>query len=217
MNQLEHQIAQLIAEHSEPLHPDLLPYLETSRGEWEMLRHPLVYQVPFLSNGSANAQYAQKLKALKEAVGSWKWSEYVFLHERPYRVEAFKDIQKQLGDVGYWRLLTQVWVDTENQYAYLKDWKKLLSADRRDRHYMMNEEDDQALRSLPDEVTIYRGCQKGLNENGLSWTLDKSKAEFFANRFGKKGIILERKIPKSEIVALLTVRGETEIIWEGKK
>jgi hypothetical protein len=56
-----------------------------------------------------------------------------------------------------------------------------------------------------------------LNENGLSWTLDKSKAEFFANRFGKKGIILERKIPKSEIVALLTVRGETEVIWEEKK
>jgi hypothetical protein len=173
--------------------------------------------VPFRSNGSANAQYAEKLKALKEAVGSWKWSEYVFLHERPYRVAAFKDIQKQLGDPTYWQLLTQIWVDTENQYAYLKDWKKLLASDRGDRHDMMNDEDRQALRSLPDEVTIYRGCQKGLNENGLSWTLDKSKAEFFANRFGKKGIILERKISKSEIVALLTVRGETEIIWEGKK
>jgi hypothetical protein len=217
MNQVEELMAQVVAEHSEPLHPDLLPYLETSRGEWEMLRHPLVYQVPFRSNGSANAQYAQKLKALKEAVGSWKWSEYVFLHERPYRVAAFKDIQKQLGDATYWQLLTQIWVDTENQYAYLKDWKKLLASDRGDRHDMMNDEDRQALRSLPDEVTIYRGCQKGLNENGLSWTLDKSKAEFFANRFGKKGIILERKIPKSEIVALLTVRGETEIIWEGKK
>ena len=217
MNQVEELMAQVVAEHSEPLHPDLLPYLETSRGEWEMLRHPLVYQVPFRSNGSANAQYAQKLKALKEAVGSWKWSEYVFLHERPYRVAAFKDIQKQLGDATYWQLLTQIWVDTENQYAYLKDWKKLLASDRGDRHDMMNDEDRQALRSLPNEVTIYRGCQKGLNENGLSWTLDKSKAEFFANRFGKKGIILERKIPKSEIVALLTVRGETEIIWEGKK
>jgi hypothetical protein len=28
---------------------------------------------------------------------------------------------------------------------------------------------------------------------------------------------LERKIPKSDIVALLTVRGETEVIWEGTK
>lgn len=214
MNQVEELMAQMVAEHSEPLHPALLPYLETSENGWTMLRHPLVYQVPFLSNGSANAQYAQKLKAIDEALGSWKWSQYVFLYERPYRVEAFKKIQKQLNDTGYWRLLTQVWVDTENQYAYLKDWKKLLASKRMHRHYMMNEEDDQLLRSLPDEVTIYRGCQKGLNENGLSWTLDKSKAEFFANRFGKKGIILERKIPKSDIVAVLTIRGETEVIWQ---
>jgi hypothetical protein len=217
MNQVEDLMAQLLAEHSEQLHPDLLPYFERSQGEWEMLRHPLVYQVPFRSNGSANAQYAQKSKALKEALGSWNYSQYVFLHERPYRVEAFKKIEKQLGIVNYWQLLTQVWIDTENQYAYLKDWKKLLSADRGDRNDMMNDEDKESLRLLPEEVTIYRGCQEFLNENGLSWTLDKSKAEFFANRFGKKGIILERKIPKSDIVALLTVRGETEVIWEEKK
>jgi hypothetical protein len=217
MSEINETLQRLLAETNEPLHPYLLPYLETSKGEWEMLRHPLVYQVPFRSNGSANAQYAQKLKAVKEALGAWNYSQYVFLHERPYRVEAFKKIEKKLGIVNYWQLLTQVWIDTENQYAYLKDWKKLLASDRGNRHDMMNDEDNQALRSLPDEVTIYRGCQKGLNENGLSWTLDKSKAEFFANRFGKKGIILERKIPKSEIVALLTVRGETEVIWEDKK
>ena len=217
MKQVEELLAKVVAEHSEPLHPDLLPYMERSKGEWEMLRHPLVYQVPFNSNGSANAQYAHKLKAIKEALGSWNYSQYVFLHERPYRVEAFKKIEKQLGIVNYWQLLTQVWIDTENQYAYLKDWKKLLSADRGDRNDMMNDEDKESLRLLPEEVTIYRGCQEFLNENGLSWTLDKSKAEFFANRFGKKGIILERKIPKSEIVALLTVRGETEVIWEEKK
>ena len=81
----------------------------------------------------------------------------------------------------------------------------------------MDEEEDNILRSLSDEVIIYRGCQKGLNENGLSWTLDKSKAKFFANRFGKKGIILEKKIPKSDIVAVLLGRGEFEVIWEEKK
>ena len=217
MNQVEELMAQIAAEHSEPLHPDLLPYLETSKGEWEMLRHPLVYQVPFRSNGSANAQYAQKLKAVKEALGCWNYSQYVFLHERPYRVEAFKKIEKQLGIVNYWQLLTQVWIDTEKQYAYLKDWKKLLASERGDRNDMMNDEDKESLRLLPEEVTIYRGCQKGLNENGLSWTLDKSKAEFFANRFGKKGIILERKIPKSDIVAVLMGRGESEVIWEEKQ
>lgn len=213
MNQLEDFGKQLLAEYTEPLHPDLVPYMETSDSGWEMLRHPLVYQVPFRSNGSANAVYIQKQNQVKDALGSWNYKKFVWLHERPYRLEAFKKIEKKLGDVSYWQLLTEIWVDTENQYAYLKDWKKFLTSERQHRHYMMNEEDDQLLRSLPEEVTIYRGCQKGLNEKGLSWTLDKSKAEFFANRFSKKGIILEKKIPKSEIVALLTVRGETEIIW----
>jgi hypothetical protein len=182
-----------------------------------MLRHPLVYQVPFFSNGSANAYYEQKRKASEQALEEKNYKQFVWLFERPYRVEAFIKIADQLSDTDYWRLLSDIWIDTENQYAYLKEWKKLLSAKRSSRHYMMEEEEDNLLRALPELVTIYRGCQKGLNEDGLSWTLDKAKAKFFANRFGKKGIILERKIPKSDIVAVLTGRGESEVICEVKK
>ena len=81
----------------------------------------------------------------------------------------------------------------------------------------MDESEIQLLNSLPELVTIYRGCVKGLNEDGLSWTLDKAKAKFFANRFSKDGIILEREIPKSDIIAVLLGRGESEVICEVKK
>lgn len=217
MKQVEELMAKIIAEQSESLHPDLVPYLEQSSEGWMMLRHPLVYQVPFFSNGSANAYYEQKRNAVEKATKDKNYKQFVWLFERPYRVEAFIKIADKLSDTDYWKLLSDVWIDTENQYAYINAWKKLLASKRSNRHYMMTEEEDNTLRSLPDEVTIYRGCQKGLNENGLSWTLNKSKAQFFANRFGKKGIILERKIPKSDIVAVLTGRGEYEVIWEEKK
>jgi hypothetical protein len=217
MNEVEELMAKMVAEYSEPLHPDLLPYLETNKGEWDMLRHPLVYQVPFRSNGSANAQYAQKLKALEKAIADKDYKQSVWLVEKPYRVEAFIKIADKLSDTDYWKLLSAVWIDTENQYAYIEEWKRLLAAKRLNRHYMMDEEDDNILRSLPELVTIYRGCQKGINEDGLSWTLDKSKAKFFANRFGKKGIILERTISKNDIVAVLTGRGESEVICEVKQ
>jgi len=217
MKQVEELMAKIIAEQSESLHPDLVPYLEQSSEGWMMLRHPLVYQVPFFSNGSANAYYEQKRNAVEKATGDKNYKQFVWLFERPYRVEAFIKIADKLSDTDYWKLLSDVWIDTENQYAYLKEWKKLLGSKRSNRHYMMVEEEDNILRSLADEVSIYRGCQKGLNEDGLSWTLDKSKAKFFANRFGKKGIILERKIPKSDIVAVLLSRGESEVIWEEKK
>ena len=217
MKQVEELMAKIIAEQSESLHPDLVPYLEQSSEGWMMLRHPLVYQVPFFSNGSANAYYEQKKNAVEKAIEDKNYKQFVWLFERPYRVEAFIKIADKLSDTDYWKLLSDIWVDTENQHAYIKEWKKLLGSKRSNRHYMMVEEEDNILRSLADEVSIYRGCQKGLNEDGLSWTLDKSKAKFFANRFGKKGIILERKIPKSDIVAVLLSRGESEVIWEEKK
>ena len=217
MKQVEDLMAKIIAEQNETLHPDLLPYLEQSSEGWMMLRHPLVYQVPFFSNGSANAYYEQKRIAVEKATADKNYKQFVWLFERPYRVEAFIKIADKLSDTDYWRLLSDVWIDTENQYAYLNEWKKLLASKRPNRHYMMGEEEDNILRSLSNQVTIYRGCQKGLNEDGLSWTLDKSKAKFFANRFGKKGIILERKVPKSDIMAVLLGRGESEVICEVKK
>lgn len=217
MNQVDDLVAKMLAEYSEPLNADLVPYLEISNAGWAMLRHPLVYQVPFFSNGSANAYYQQKKTAVEQALEKKNYKQFVWLFERPYRVEAFIKIADNLSDTDYWKLLSDIWVDTENQHAYIKEWKKLLGSKRSNRHYMMVEEEDNILRSLADEVSIYRGCQKGLNEDGLSWTLDKSKAKFFANRFGKKGIILERKIPKSDIVAVLLSRGESEVIWEEKK
>jgi len=217
MKQVEDLMAKIIAEQNETLHPDLVPYLEQSSEGWLMLRHPLVYQVPFFSNGSANAYYEQKRIAVEKATADKNYKQFVWLFERPYRVEAFIKIADKLSDTEYWRLLSDVWIDTENQYAYLNEWKKLLASKRPNRHYMMGEEEDNILRSLSNQVTIYRGCQKGLNEDGLSWTLDKSKAKFFANRFGKKGIILERKVPKSDIMAVLLGRGESEVICEVKK
>jgi len=201
---------------TEELHPDLQPYLEEGAIGLQ-LRHPLVYLVPLWGNGHANALYEHKVKGVKDALANNKYSSYIFLHERPYRLDAFTLIQSKLSDTQYWSLLSDIWTDTENQWQGLKKWKQLLSSNRPSRHYLMNEEEFNLLQSLPDEVTIYRGCQAGINENGLSWTLNKKKAEFFAKRFSKEGIILERKIPKSNIIAFLNGRGEFEVICEVKK
>jgi hypothetical protein len=209
------EYAKIMASNEE-LHPDLVPYV--SEGPLgKQLRHPLVYQIAMTGNGWANAYYRQKKADVEKALQNKKYDSFVWLHERPYRIEAFQAIEPSLSDSGYWRLLSDIWIDTENQWQNLNEWKLLLASKRSNRHYMMTEEEDNLLRSLADEVTIYRGCQKGINENGLSWTLDKSKAKFFANRLGKDGIILERTISKNDIVAVLTGRGESEVIWEEKK
>ena len=201
---------------TEDLHPDLVPYV--SDGPLgKQLRHPLVYQIGMMGNGFANAYYLQKVGDVEKALQNKKYDSFVWLHERPYRIEAFQEIENLLSDTAYWKLLADIWTDTENQWQNYEEWKDLIGSERGSRHYLMNEEEFNLLQSLSDEVTIYRGCQKGINENGLSWTLDKSKAEFFANRLGKKGIVLEKKISKSDIIAVFTGRNESEVIWEEKK
>lgn len=209
----EKMVADLIKATAEPLHPDLLAYLEEGV-LGKQLRHPLVYQVPLWANGHANAYYLQKQEAVKKALAEKNFNSYVYLHERPYRLEAFTKIADKLSDTQYWTLLSSIWTDTENQWQNHETWKTLLSSKRSGRHYLSGEEGDNLLRSLPEEVVIYRGCQPEVNENGLSWTLDKKKAEFFAKRFGKEGIILEKKISKTKIIAVLLGRGESEVIYE---
>jgi hypothetical protein len=204
---------QLQASMNEELHSDLVPYLEDG-ALGKQLRHPLVYLVPMWDNGRANAYYQQKVKDSQEALAQGKYQKFVYLHERPYRLDAFIEVADRLTDTEYWKLLGSIWTDTENQWQNLDKWSELLDSDRPSKNYLMDEEEDQFLRSLPDTVTIYRGCQKELNQKGLSWTLKRDKAKFFANRLGKRGIVLQRTISREQIVALFMGRNEWEVVWK---
>ena len=211
--QLEELKNKMVEEMSEPLHPDLLPYFEEEGALGPQLRHPLVYQVPFFTNGMANTYYKQKVKAIEDALAKKNYSKVVYLHERPYRIQAFLDVMESMEDADYWKLLSSIWTDTENSWQNFEMWNALLRSQRPERHNLMDEEELNHLASLPDEVVVYRGCIEGVNENGLSWTLDKTKAEFFANRFSKNGIVLEKTINKDEIVAVFLGRNESEVIF----
>lgn len=203
----------MVEEMNEPLHPDLLPYFEEEGALGPQLRHPLVYQVPFFTNGMANAYYKQKVKAIEDALAKKNYNTVVYLHERPYRIQAFLDVMESMEDADYWKLLSSIWTDTENSWQNFQMWNALLRSPRPERHNLMDEEELNHLASLPNEVVVYRGCVAGVNENGLSWTLDKTKAEFFANRFSKNGIVLEKTINKDEIVAVFLGRNESEVIF----
>ncbi|QOG05138.1 hypothetical protein IGS74_10780 [Aureimonas sp. OT7] len=69
--------------------------------------------------------------------------------------------------------------------------------------------------SLPDLITIYRGCSRP-RVRGLSWTTDQRVARTFAR--GHRGIrvpapvIVTARIPKVAIFAVITDRDESELI-----
>jgi len=211
MTEINETLQRLLDETNEPLHPDLVPYLEDGV-LGKQVRHPLLYQVPLWTNGYANQLYLRKKEDLIDAVLHRKFKKIVFLHERPYRVDAFSKIASDLPDETYWSLLGSIWTDTENSWQNLDEWKSLFSSNRPKREKLMDWDENLAFSSLTDTVKVYRGCQKGINENGISWTLKREKAEWFATRFSKDGVVLEKEVSKEDILAVFTGRNEFEAV-----
>src|SRR5690606_31998066 len=107
-----------------------------------------------------NKHYECKLKMLDDAKKEGDWESYVFLHERPYRAEAFGEIVEELDDKRYWELLGIIFVDSENVFE--NDLGSYLLSGRSHREYLMNEEERSFLADLPERNKIYRGHQ-GIN------------------------------------------------------
>ena len=211
INDFKQYEAMIKEQLSQELLPELRPYLEQG-AMGEQLRHPLIYQVPLLNNGAANHLYKFKVEETQRALKESNWTKYIWLHERPYRLDAFIEIADKMKDRDYWQFLVAIWSDTENGWQNLSEWQRLFDSDRPERKHLMLEEEFYYYQKLPDTVTVYRGCQKNQNENGLSWTFDKEKAQFFATRLKKNGIVLEKTVSKNQIVAVLLGRGEQEAI-----
>lgn len=203
----------------EELHDDLKNCV--SQGEFFMqLHHPLMIDVPYnkQTNALINASYKQKLNDLKKWAWKGEWSRYIGVYERPYRLEAFMEIAYDLRSPEYWSIAGWLWEDTENQWQNLSEWQDVLSSERGQKEYFMDQDEQKFLKSLPDEVEIYRGCFEGINDEGLSWTLDKSIAEMFSQHrhFKRKddweSVILSQTVSKEDIFAVKLGRKESEVI-----
>lgn len=203
-----------IFNRQENLVEELQPYLQNI-GSFKALRHPLVYSVPHSEhmNAFVNEQYSQKVLQINECVDSENYTKYVFLHERPYRLHAFLNISLYLTDKQYWTLLRDIWVDSENIWQNKQSWKNLLLSPRKNKSEFMNKEERKYLKSLPSNITVFRGYdEKKGDPEGFSYSLNPDIAKKFASRFSKNPVIKTRDLKKSEIFAYLQTRNEEEII-----
>ena len=209
-------LEELMKDANEPLDEDLEAFIDTNNDlGMPIVRHPLVIWVGPIVPGIINKQYRQKLEAVADARKEKKWSSYINLHERPYRLDAFMDVKDEMTDSEYWSSLADVWVDSENIWQNQDIWKSVLSSKRPNRINMMNKDEQKEFASLPNELTIYRGYIKGKNKNGLSWTTDKDKAEWFSTRLAGRGdnpVVQQATVNKKDVVAYFSRRGESEVV-----
>jgi hypothetical protein len=198
---------------------ELLPELKASIIDGDLfnrksIQHPLLIgDIGIMPNSYYNSQLLKKQERLKEFEKNKEFESYLFLIEKPFRVLFFSELVKQNKikkmSKKYWRILSSLWTGSENIFQNKELWDELLK-DKTNSHYFMSKKDLEFYNSLENEFIVYRGYT--LWENGYSYTIDKDRAIWFANRFGQNGIVKERLVKKEEVFAFTNSREEKEII-----
>lgn len=148
-------------------------------------------------------------KLMQEQIEKSKSVMKIFMLLLPqYRLTFFKYVNQYLSDEDFKDMLLYSWIMVEKpsndanvtQSEILKWFRQL--------NYVSN---------LSGVVEIYRGVTDESGRNGISWTLNKEKAEWFANRFKENGIVYRAKVKASNILYYIDDRDEDEIIVDPKK
>jgi hypothetical protein len=202
--------------------PELVPELQACLYETNgitMLGHPFVHTwYTELQNGHYNTMLQAKTEEAERLAREHQWFPLLHvMYERPYRLRGFAKYAHQMTDKDYWSNLGGIWTDSENIWQNLGEWRAFLSSKRRYRDRLMDEDDRKIFRELPEELTLYRGtCAPDGIGCGMAWTLDKDKAQWFADRFqsvtGSEPTVIEGHVAKLHCLAYFGGRAEREIV-----
>jgi len=207
-----------LANRDEDLIKDLEPYVSNGPVGNQMIHHPLIIELFYQPGKCAliNESYKHKKQLAEQYIAEKKWPNYIWLTERPYRLDALLMCQcLGLFGIEYWRQVGNVWSDTENIWQNLTRWKHIWSNESSLRHHCMDEEERAALAMLPDEIPVYRGFKFKRACQSLSWTLDHDKAKWFARRLltkRQKPQVAHGIVKKSDVLAHFLGRNESEIV-----
>jgi hypothetical protein len=139
------------------------------------------------------------------------------------RFHFFIKLIPKLKGANYWYALNSAYTSTDNLFLVSDLVKASFLKDEPEREALMTSTEREYLENLPEQITIYRGMtEKEFSQNnfGVSWSLKKEVAEFFAYRYirnhstaKEKKTVHKLTINKSEVIAFINGRNEFEIIY----
>lgn len=147
------------------------------------------------------------------------FEDILMMVNKPYKLLFFKVNNNYISKESYNNCLKEIWCQTEfpNADVNVSTDESLSMFKNCDKKLIMTKAEMLKLKSLPDEVTIYRGTHKKNNFKALSWTDDYQSALWFAKRFDDNGYVLQANIKKEDIVAFFNNRNEKEMIIDFNK
>jgi hypothetical protein len=158
------------------------------------------------------ARYVEKRSLAARARTEGDHGTFIRLHERPHRVSAL--LKCHVHGREFWELVAWVWMDTESVRYDRAKWESVWMRREPERHTVMSEEERAELATLPETFIIWRGVETRHKRTieGLSWSLSREIAERFAVRFTGKGYLIEGRVRRDDVFALLNGRKEKEIV-----
>lgn len=136
------------------------------------------------------------------------------------KIKYFIEYNNQLNDNEYWTRLGDVHQHQDYNPVPYGILKALFTNDREGRENLMNEEEKEFFKTLPEQVSIFRAMSLKEFESGefrFSWTLDKEISEKFKKRnemlYGEEHVVHSLQVSKKDILAFLNSREEQEIIY----
>jgi hypothetical protein len=143
---------------------------------------------------------------------------FLYIH-KPNRLQILNFVTRAFSMNGeYESILKDAWLSTE--FPHQTRINELIGMfNQADRDKLMTGEEKAFLNGLPDEFTVYRGYSETLvkrkmtKRRGLSWSLKKEKAIWFAKRWSHPDSrLLEGRVRKSDVYMYSDERGESEIV-----
>lgn len=158
-----------------------------------------------------NKPYRVRRELAQKYLKEENFDSFIFIHERPFRLEALVEVLFSIKREDLFRIVEYVWTDSEDPCVNLEVWK-----------YIFNYCEELGVledskKDLPEKFTIYRGTRAGIEDIGISWTLDASVAKMFSERFytkrtNKQPIVKVKEVKKEDIFLFTDARGEKEVI-----
>ena len=173
--------------------------------------------VDLLSSEGLKEAKADKAKEIEDCADVGSVS---YIIRKAYRLQFLSMIKDFLSQKTFSEELADIWVNGESPNAdlivstdTLLEWFHIA-----DKDVIMNEEELNVYKGLPDKVQVYRGVGEKSNPYGLSWTLSLEQARWFADRYsmlGAKGYVLIATAKKEDILAYFET--EKEVIVDVSK
>ena len=160
------------------------------------------------------AQMRNQIMSARSAI------EISYMMNNAYLLTFLDKVKEHLSSKDYGEMLAYSWIKEEspNKDPNVAKSKLIKMFRQADKNYLMSDSERDEFSKFGDTMQIYRGVGRGKrmgSPNALSWTLDKSKAQWFASRYGE-GDVFSATIDKKHILAYFGDSNESEVVVDYK-